>query len=579
MITNTSLWTPEVDKEFARLTDLRALYDGEHERVFITDMGRKLRFRYVPENLLRAMSERLSDLQFPRMPRIHSATGDEIGTSDQAREEIERISHLVGLETILYPTAIRASYAGYADWRIVTDSITGDPYLLLWGSRTGEFTTWEVDLGLSKQPRAVNYWFQIKIKRKDDDPTNMVAKTYLIRERLWIGTLLDSGNAGNLPSAKSKIPGLHLQRTAYDLSDRLGISGIPKEVDWDIVAPAWPNGSPPLHTFTPGLTMLPGFRIPNTDTDGDGNGDSDYTADRTQFQDAVNIIVSSRQFAVRMLEDPVIMQKSEYLDAATGMRTLDANGSLVQTAQLFMDADQVRNFVQQPGDDGTTPIDITNWQSNLPGSEFQWSKLEEAWYKITPLCRELDGYTDQSSTSSSGYARRLSLMKVEIAVKRRRHAYRAAFQWLFQFTQALERASGQSITTPITTIAITWPPVVPEDPNEMSNRLTMAHADGEISDFEYITMLHDDWSPQQVEQEIARIADDVKRHAEMGITVPPVPKEDLPSLLQDGQARAYKQKKGAGGLNEPPQGPGPSRLIPATAPSSLIPTEQHDVQH
>jgi hypothetical protein len=551
MLTNTSLWTSDVEAEYKLSLERRDLYKGEHERIFITKAGRKLRFRYVPENLLASLSERLADLMFPKMPRILSDAGEDARTSESGRKEIERIIKVLGLEVLLHPTAIRASYNGNAVWRIVIDSVNKDPYLVLWGTHVGEFCTWEVPIGASRVPTAVNFWYHVGIT----DAASKKVHDYLIRERHWLGDLIGG-----------KVKGLYLERSAFDTEKTDPATDTYYQVDWSDVSGAWPDGDQPLEeVFFPNIPFLPGFMIPNTDADGDGSGDTDYTLDRCAFQDGVNIIVSSRQFTVRMLEDPVIMQKSEYLDATQGVSTVATDGHMVAIPQLLMDPDQIKNVVQQPGDDGM-PLSIVNWQSNLPGSEFQWTKLEDTWYKITPLCRELDGIVD--AAAQSGYARRLALTKVQIAVDRRRRPYEDAFEWAITFTQALERARGKNPTPKINGVTVTWPNVIPDDPNEVSNRLTIAYSDNKISDFEYIQSLHPEWAPAQVAEEIARIDADTKRRnalAPAPASAPAIMPSERPALLQDGQGRRNPGKTrpqpaqppagpqgGKGGQRQPP---------------------------
>jgi hypothetical protein len=323
MITASQLWTSDVEREYKNIQKMRGLFKGEHERVFVTSTGKKIAFKYVTQNVLGMFTKTLADLQLNQKPQLVFD-----GEDDAPKANAVRLIELMNWWELLYPAAIRKSYGGYCDFKLIWDPNSDDgtgklgrPILRLWGANCGEFVT------IDKWKKAVNFWYEVEIA----DGNSIYERSYKIRERHEIingGTIITN-------TAFAKMQAIN---NSYEIVAK-----------WSEVASAWPEGAQPEEvSILAGVTMLPHYRMNNIDEEGDGNGDSDYHESFRLLQEALNIIISSRQFVIRCMEEPTIAADMGLLDEAGN---LDLNAAKMQT----VDADGNKKF-----------LDITNWSSHLP---------------------------------------------------------------------------------------------------------------------------------------------------------------------------------------------------------------------
>lgn len=463
MITASPLWTSAVETEYRNIQKMRSLFKGAHEAVFVTSTGKKIAFKYVTQNILGMFTKTLADLQLNQKPQLVFD-----GEDDAQKVNAMRLLELMNWWELLYPAAIRKSYGGYCDFKILWEPLSDDgtgklgkPRLILWGANCGEFVT------LDKWKKAVNFWYEVEIA----DGNSTYERSYKIRERHEIL------NGGTL-----------ITNTAY--AKQMATNNCYESpAKWSEVATAWPEGAQPdEETVLPGMTMLPHYRMNNIDEEGDGNGDSDYHESFRLMQEALNIVISSRQFVIRCMEEPTI---------AADMGLLDESGNLDLSAAKMqvVDADGNKKF-----------LDITNWSSHLPNSEFQWEALDKAFYKITCMSPAIDG----DLSDASGYARLLGLRKPTVAAQRNRNHFTPALLYIAQCAQMLENYYKTGSMKPVKALTINWAPIFPDDLNDITLRVSTCRKDGTMSLETAVKLLHaqDGWTDEQIDEEIQAIKDE-----------------------------------------------------------------------
>lgn len=460
MIVDIDTWSSEVEKAYRETTRMRGLFLGNHQVEFINKIGKKIAFKYVTQNMLGAFTKTLADLQLNQKPQL----------GFEAAKAIQKDNALILLEqmnwwNMLYPAAIRKSYAGYCDFKIIYDPTANDgtgnygkPILKLWGANEGEYVT------IDKWKPAVNFWYEVAIQGEG----SIFSRSYKIRETHEI---ID-GNTVITNTAFSKAMG---SNNCYTIPCK-----------WSDVASAWPEGrQPEEYSVLEGVTLLPHYRMNNIDEVGDGTGDSDYHESFVSLQESLNIIISSRQFVIRCMEEPTI---------AADMAFVDEQGNFdIQAAKLQMvDSDGQTKF-----------LDITNWSSHLPNSEFQWDALDKSFYKITCMSPAIDG----DLSDSSGYARMLGLRKPTIAAQRNRDHFTGALLYIAQCAQTLENYYRQTDIKPVKGLSIHWTPIFPDSKQDILQTVDTSLKNGSMSLKTAVELLHsqDNWTPAQIEEEIARI--------------------------------------------------------------------------
>jgi hypothetical protein len=452
MITRAITWTSAVQTAYKATQNHLRLFEGDHGAVFLAN-GTRLPFELVIPNLLgECLTEPLADLMFPDVPRAE-LTPD--GLTDPATELLT----LMGWPEQLYPTAIRASYAGAGDWKLVWNAVEGRPELVLWGANPGEFATYSPD------GRSVCYWYEVIIT------TGKSSKTYKVRELHQV----DDGGT-TVTNAAFPMQGANVGNTP---------------ASWSAVAGAWDAGqAPPEEKFFEGLTLLPGYRVCNV------RAVSDYTISRKNIQWRLILLESARNFSVALTTVPSVVVPPEARNPQTG--------EILWEKLIFQ--------YRRPGDGSQAQIELKTAVTSLGDSTTVVENLWDNWNAICPISPIF--YGKAVASTASGRALDISLQGTINAVKRRRRAYLPATRWALQFGSQLQGYyADQALGQEIAGLSLDFPEVIPEDPTARSGRIRTAKGGGWMSTEEAVREEHPDWTPQQVQEELKRLKDEKDEEA------------------------------------------------------------------
>lgn len=376
MITRDITWTRAVQDACKAVGNHLRLFEGDHGAVFLAS-GTRLPFELVIPNLLgECLTEPLADLQFPAAPRLEV-------TPDGLADEAAALLGQMGWAGLLYPTALRVSYAGWADWKLVWNAAEGRPELVLWGARPGEFAVYDPD------GRGVAYWYEVVV------PGGRVPRAYKVRELHRVdeaGTTvtnaafkLQAGNVSSTPSA------------------------------WSEVAPAWGDGPPPAEEARfDGLTLPPGHRVENV------RGVSDYTRSRKNLQWRLILLESARNFSVALTTVPQLVISPEAVNRQTGQ----------------IDWEKLIFQYRRPGDGATAVLDLKTAVTSLGDSSTVLENLWDDWNAVNPVSPIF--YGKAVGSTASGRSLDISLQGTVHAVERRRGAYPPATRWALAFGAQLQ---------------------------------------------------------------------------------------------------------------------------------------------
>lgn len=527
MRTNNSDWTRAVADEEARIVKMRRLYDGDHGAVFLED-GNELPFKLVIPNLCgEGMTDVRSDLVFCEFPRILPTPPNDSAEPDvEYQQQIADLVAGIGLPDVVGATERRRSFAGYSDWKIVTDPLGKGLRLRLWGARDGEFCTWEEQPATPGFARAVNFWSKITLYSPVGvNDRDMKGVSYRIRERhaivndageeMFVPTIAGTGT-GAIANLVEGAVGDKITYAAW----RIEHSG-PVLIKWEDMQAEYVKAGfsalPDEQSLLAGITTLPGYRIDNTDFDGDGTGNSDYTWSRRNLQWNVILISSARNFATAITTVPQITLSPD---------CMRADGSV--------DWQRIALRVNNYDDPDSAPVEIKSWIGHLGESDKVLAELLADWDRLSPISPVLLGRSvgsDQSGTSI-----RLSLLRTERSVTHWRQAYNKAFLWALRYASAFykEYASQRTdIPEGVESISVEWPPAIPEEINDVVMRLTTAYNDKCLSRDTYIRLFHNNkWTDKQVQVEMDKIEGEAEADAVLAPTALPAEGEPVPD---DGQ--------------------------------------------
>jgi hypothetical protein len=467
-------WTPEQTREAQRIHRNHELWEGEHKAQLHTADGGWKWPLYVFENWLRRTSDNWAALVWGTPPTFSCANEADTATW-------QAITEAVALDMLLTPAQQRISYAGAVALKLAWGARTGKPTLRVWGTQHGESVAWEQEPGASQAHAVAFYMDEVRT-----DPRNPNAKlTIRRRERYELidGEVFVANDAyecrgGNepvvKPDARWPMARLYPDMDAADL--------------------------PPDETTLTAFSVLPGFRVQNGVDD-----ESDYTPSLIAIQKALTGVHTQRQIAVLIstLGQLIVPQDTLNPDG-----TLDLAKFLVTT--------------YEPGEDPQARTLIVNTAGNsfnLEHSAAQIAIYEAAYYRETGLSPAFDGVA-QGAGAESGYARRLGLYKPDVHVAWRRRAWNGFWGWLAVAVPELCQAEGAPIGSPLSAPPVaTWQSIVPDDPNEVSERTERAKRGGYMSLEEAVAEEHADerWTPEQVAEEVARIRADEDRATALAV--------------------------------------------------------------
>jgi len=490
MRTIDTTWTPAVEQAFRLSHAYLTLAKGTQQATLQGRKGQTVSFWYQTVNILKAYTNRMSDLQAPESPRVVFPDATDPALTKAATALLAQSR----LPDLLYPICLRKSPVGYTVVKLVVDPTRGTAQEVLWGNNPGEFATFNYDPTAPWETTAVNFWFLVEVV----DPLNREKKTtYRVRERHELVSIVRApATEDGQPETASYAPitydeqgnptGNYGALTTY----RAWKEGEEEKepTPWETLAPAWAQGGQPAEvTFTAKITMLPGYLINNRDTTGDGVGDSDYDESLLDIQEGINVIMSSRHFTIRVAETPDIAIPEDMTDATGGI-----------------DFNSIKMRITRPGEATDRLIAMPAFQGTLESSSSQIELLMDAYYLLSDTSPVLDG--KGTGSDASGAALRLSLQKPIIATTRRRQPFTGLYLWDVQYRMMLARLRDQSAADPstVSSLALEWKPPIPADLTVETQICSTAKRDNVMSDELYVKRINPDFTPTQVQQEIAR---------------------------------------------------------------------------
>jgi hypothetical protein len=459
MITRATTWTSAVDAQYKLIKHHQRLFEGDHEAAFLAN-NKKVPFELVIPNLLgECLTEPLADCIFPSQPRVI--------VKDQENDAVSTLLQEIGWWDLCYPTANRVSYAGQGDWKLVWDSEQKKADLVLWGANDGEFATYD------PSGKAVNYWYEVVIERENNHEVFKVCERHELQNN-----------------------GTEITNTAYGKNLVLG-NYYP--VKWGSIAEAWTQyglEQPAEVNFLSGMLMLPGRRLKNVDLDGKETGNSDYTPSRKNIQWRLILIESARNFTTAITTVPEVI-----IDP----NCIGEDGKPNWSDLIF----KVRN----PMDGDSVAIDIKARVTSLGDSEKVLTQLWDDWAAISPVSPIL--YGKSVGSDASGESLRLSLMRTIRAVERRRQVYAPATLWAYQCAAMLHQVYQSGTSYPaIDALTLEHAPAIPANLLQESTRIQGEYKTGIRSRRSAISSVNPTFTPQQIDEEEARIkAEDEEKRA------------------------------------------------------------------
>ena len=456
-------WTEAVEADYTAWRQRLGLFRGAHRTYFVA-AGERVLARYVTFNWLgERLTKRLAELVFPGFPRIYATR-----KSDQA--VVNELILQLRLPLIVYPTALMASWAGSATWKVYWSRAAGGPRVRLWGINPGEYAVWDYRPGDYGSPYAVNCWYGTEIPDGDRVRQYRVNERYQRVERRVVYT----NQAWRTDEREVREVGL--------------AEAFPPGVVVPPAAGAWVSEE------------LPCMAIPNVDLFGDGTGDTDYTESLIEVQRQVNLVAAQRALVIALTGVPQFR---------IPQRLMRADGT-VDLSQIWLE-------IEYEGDEGT-PIRIDGWTGNLENTKEQLELLNSQFIMMTPLSRAVDG-EQVGSQAESGYARRLGFVKTESGVFRRRNYYDPAFEWAVREGQRVREAFGGARRRPVGQVSTLWPPPIPVDAESAARSVDAARRNGVMSIEVAVRRLNPDETNEWVQGEVDRI----RQEREAGLASPEEP--------------------------------------------------------
>jgi len=452
-------WTADVEAEYAAWRKRLQLFSGDHEAYFVSSTGTKQLYPYRKVNWLGdRLSKRIGELVFPGFPRLFAKS-----PAEQAL--VADVIRSLRVTEITYPTALMVSWGGLAPWKLYRSPRTGEVALTLWGVQAGEFAYFDYLPGDRAAPYAVNCWYETSVPREGKQATCRVNERYFFdgrrvrfTHRAWL--------VGPWEGLGARLEGVPLAE-AYPA----GVAVPPEEGEW----PA---------------RELPVWSIPNVDLLGIGVGDSDYSESLVDIQRQVNAVAAQRALVV----------------ALTGLPHFQVPRRMIGPDGTF-DLKNIWLEIEYEGEE-TTPIRITNWDGNLKLTDEQLERLDKEFMHCSILSPAIDGQV-MGGGSESGYARRLSMVKLEAGIWRRRTSYEPAFEWLIRNTQELRNAWGLGRRRRVDVdLTILWPPPIPDEIASLGQFIQAVMQVGAMSVEAGVRRINPTESNEWIEAEVGRIRSD-----------------------------------------------------------------------
>ncbi|MHB9110629.1 MAG: hypothetical protein ACYDCO_26555 [Armatimonadota bacterium] len=462
-------WSDSHTAELQRVRRMKHLFTGLHEvTLHSRDGSNKWKLPiYVTLNWLGdRLTKTYSALVWRRFPQLTAPAKERQAALALLASDLSLPTRMVGIQNCI-------SYAGSASLKLTWPARSRVPVLKRWGAGPGEFTWWESDGG---QPYAVTF-YRDEVLADYQGRRSVVVR---VGERF---ELLDAG--------------VGVTNTAYQVS----VDGVNLDEPVPLAAIYPDDPAQQQEQATLKMSVLPGIQIHNVDETGDAAGDSDYTESLISLQRAQAVLATQRLLTIHLGEMPIM---NVPVWAINDDGTIDPAKLMITTREYGEDP---KNCV---------PINLNNWTGNMENSSKQWELNNQEFYQLTGLAPAIDGQAQAGG--ESGYARRLGLVKTEAAIEARRAAWGPFWAWLGTAVPELAatREAGR-YGGPIDGITASWPAAIPEDPDGLSTRTIAEVRGGLRSEKLGIRLLNETFTPEQVEQEQADIAEDRRERAALAL--------------------------------------------------------------
>lgn len=454
MANTPRLWTSELESAYTAELRNMALYEGQHEAYLHLDTGGWKWPIYILRNHLARMTDTYGTFVWRKFPYLET-------TNKEMQESLDRIIEACHIWQLVTSAQERISAAGSATFKLNWSIRNSAPILRLWGTQEGEYAAWECESG-GYDPYAVSF--------------------YWLEERRW-------GSACNPVKIRVK-QRFEISKGTVNVTvqaQREDKDGTP--VLLTVLYPDDPAKQIPAYNM-PG-TQLPAYRVLNGVA-----AKSDYTKTMLSHQRSVATNALLKYIGTVLSSMPQLDVPPEMLDA-------NGNVDLARMLVTIKDGDF-------PESSSAITAKLVGNDFNLANAEKLEQSLNEDFYRLTGISPALDGFASGSG-GDSGYARRLGMIKTDAAIESRRRAWDGFWNWLG--TAVPECAAYNKDTSwgaPIDGISATWTAPIPPDTDAESQSIERGVRASYISRESAIRRVNPDWTEQQVIDEIARIADEIR---------------------------------------------------------------------
>lgn len=157
-----------------------------------------------------------------------------------------------------------------------------------------------------------------------------------------------------------------------------------------------------------------------------------------------------------------------------------------------------------------TPGYLT-WDGKLDANFTMFTETLNQIYLIAETSPAAFGQL-KSGLAESGSALKRLLMSDLAKVARIRNNFDPAIKRVIRVANMFERNNGSNVTA-IDDVSVDWRDGLPDDPTETSQNVEREVIAGVRSKYSAVKMLHPDWSEEQVQEELGRIANDMAGNA------------------------------------------------------------------
>lgn len=420
---------------------------------------------YQVDPLPPKISDAFASLLFGRRPKLKAA-------SESGQKRLEEITEENGFPSHLQRAVRTSSSEGEVWWRVRADEDLADVPLIEWYSRTAVYPFW---IG----PRLAATAFVSRYDTEDieDHPTSTVFRHFEIHERGSVTNVLYEGNKGTL-------------------GKRVSLDRFEETADMDEL---WEHHLP---------AMLAG-RIPNTEGVDPTLGVSDYFRIKDLLHDLNEALTIGAENARKTLKQRMVAPASAF----------DEEGNLED--KEVWSAESLDN--EMPEEGAAAPLRVLEY--TFPAAEIlEWRRglAEDALGRIGIVPQFVGAGSTQEGLAQSGTALRVRLIPTTAAGEERGQFWddkRGGLPGILtvcQMVDALPTADGGfgvSWTDAETPPAVERGSTLPEDEAEVIDRNSAA-VSGQIRSRRIaIEEQHPDWTPEQVNEEEARIRQDIKDSA------------------------------------------------------------------